>query len=161
MSSPRREFKFTEKGIPTLAEQWRGEIPEILNFPPTESGRRARGQLGNLLDHICKSWLMGGVSKGYPEMCTAEWLAKAVTELDGKPVSTGAIARVLHKWKEVDYAVVEEGPLRFVGLSAQGMKLGFDEIERRKKKKSKHFDWDAAALRKGKSEKGSRRTGKS
>lgn len=149
MPAERREYKFTEKGIPTLAERWRGEIPEIVEFSPTASGRRARGQLGNLLDHICKKWMIGSASEGYPEQCSAEWLAKAVTALDGKPTSTGAVARVLNKWSKLQYAMVEEHPLRFVGLTIQGMELGVEELEQQSKKKSRHFDWDAAAQRKG------------
>lgn len=149
MPPPKREFKFTDKGIPTLAEQWRGEIPEIAEFSPTNSGYRARGQLSSILDHICKKWMTGSAQQGYPEQCTAEWLAKMVTELDGKTTSTGAVARVLRKWAELDYAMIEDLPLRFVGLSIQGMQLGVHELERRSKKKSRHYDWDNPAPRKG------------
>lgn len=143
MPSPRREYKFTESGIPTLAEQWRGEIPEILDFAPTASGRRARGQLENILDHVCKSWMMQSEVRAQADQCTAEWLATAVTAIDGRATSTGACRRVLLRWRDLGYAIVEENPLRFVGLTEQGMKIGIDELERRSKKKSRHFDWDA------------------
>lgn len=143
MPRTRREYKFTETGIPTLAERWAGELPELREFPPTASGRRARGELENLLDFVCKRWLMTGTVQDKPELCTAEWLATAVEELDERPVSTGAVHRVLHRWRDLGYAIVDEHPLRFISLTQQGMEIGLDELERKAKKKSKHYNWDA------------------
>lgn len=148
MATP-RQYKFTERGIPTLAEKWSGQIPPLREYPPTPSGRRARGQLDNMLDYICKCWLMGGTLQDVPDLCTAEWLARAVTDIDGKPTSTGAIARTLHRWKALGYAIVEESPMRFVSLTEQGMRIGIEELERKAKKKSKHYNWDAPRKGKG------------
>lgn len=139
-----REYTFNERGIPTLAKRWDGTVPQFREFPELESGRRSRGQLEDMVDVLCKRWLVGGSSQDEHHRCTAEALAAASMAHDGRPTSTGAVSAILRKWAELGYAEVEEKPMRFVGLTARGMELGLEELyrlERRRRTGRTHYQW--------------------
>ena len=143
MAKKDREFNFNERGIPTLAKAWDGSIPAFKKFEKNESGRRARGQLEDMVDVLCKVWIVKGPDNDqFPDLCYATWLAKMATSIDGIHTSPGAIAGILQKWEKIGYATIGIKPSRFIGYTKTGMELGLDEIYRRGKfRKTRHYQW--------------------
>lgn len=129
--------------MPVRGVKWDGTIPELRKWEPTATGRRARGELEDMVDMLCKRWIMRDLLAGV-EDCTSEWLAKEATELDGRSTSTGGITGILRRWDELGYAIIEDGPTRFVSFTAKGMQVGLAEMARRAKVRARgttHYRW--------------------
>lgn len=128
MPPTRRQFRFDERGLPTLAQRWTGELPDL----PVRTQRRARGELALLLDRLVKQWMLDPPDD--EPVCSAEYLKRAVIAFDGRSTSTAAIFKVFRHWQELGYAIIEENPVRFVSLTEQGFEIGLEELKRRKKR---------------------------
>lgn len=110
-------------------QPWDWTVPKPRLYPRTESGRRARGQLEDMVDRWCKAWLVKGATVLHP--CTARWLAEVTSSEDGKPTSQGSVRGILLRWRDIGYADIEEDPTRFVGFTVDGMRYGYEEMYRR------------------------------
>lgn len=131
-STPRPEYTFDERGFPTLRKGWDGKVPNVPLFASTDSGRRARGELEAICDMLIKRW-MTSEYEAVP-YCTAEWLAQEATKHDGRPTTSAATARVLDRWVEIGYAYRGSRPIRFIGLTQEGVDIGLAELYRRQKR---------------------------
>ncbi len=141
------EFEFNERGVPTRARKFTLDIPRRREFAPVATGRRARGELEDMVDVLCRTYLVSLLTGlGSVEFdCTVEWLAAQCTLMDGRPTSSGAVLAVLQRWEELDYAVMARDPARFVTLTEKGMRLGLTETHRRARTdRPAHYQWDAA-----------------
>lgn len=133
------ELRFDERGIPTRARPWDGvSLPELKRFEITETGRRARGELDNLVDYCVKAALISGDDR------SAAGLAGAVEELDGVPTSAASVTSVLRRWDRIGYAEIDTRPVRLVDITEEGRKLGPAEMARRHRRRDRasHYKWD-------------------
>lgn len=133
--------KTDQYGRPDYTEKWDWNVPEIPTFLETDSGRRRKGELEVLVDYVIKEWMVevdyGDKSAGW---CTAEYIAKRCTELDGRPTSSGAVWKILTHFKSIGYAELDTSPNRFFTLTELGLSTGLRqllEVEKREKKKAK------------------------
>ncbi|WKW85511.1 DNA binding protein [Rhodococcus phage Reynauld] len=130
-----------------LAKAWDGTMPKFATFNEMPTGRRARGQLDDMVDVLCKMWMLTGTGGALmPEMCTSEWLTERTAAADGRETSPGAVAGILHRWRRIGYAIVRDKPLRFCGFTAAGLELGVEELNRqyrRRKLGDKQYQWDS------------------
>lgn len=129
--------------MPIRGVRWDGTVPELGKWEPTDTGRRRRGELEEIVDMLCKRWIVVDLMAGTPE-CTSEWLAAEATKVDGKSTSTGGVTAILRRWANLGYAQVEDKPTRFVALTADGMARGRKELARRARVKAKgttHYQW--------------------
>ncbi len=136
-------YGFDERGMPTLAKKWHGELPEIPTFEETDSGNRRRGELEILVDYVVKEWLSDAETES---SCSAEYIAQRCVELDGRPASVASVRRILQLWKEWNYAELFEKPNGFACFSEYGIETGLDEIHRRVTRARKR---EKAAIRRG------------
>lgn len=126
-------FTFTDKGIPTLAEAWNGTtVPPVMEFPPTESGRRARGELESMIEHIVKDWF---VNHQADTICTAEYITRRCIEIDGRPTASDSVWNVLKKWEQIGFCKVAERPRRFYSFEIGAFRKGLPELYRQHKRK--------------------------
>lgn len=79
-----------------------------------------------MVDLVCKTWLVKHLDCGCA--CSVRLIADAVSAEDGKATSSGSVRAILSRWQEIGYAVVEEDPTRFVGLTAEGMQVGYEAL---------------------------------
>lgn len=107
--------------------EWDWTIPPRLPWPETPTGRRARGELEHAVDRWCKIWLIDA----YEEDCTPSWIAHQVVATEKRPVAIPSIRRILSRWRDAGYADVDDDPLRFVSLTPEGMRLGYEELYQR------------------------------
>lgn len=140
------EFEFNERGIPTRAKKFTLDVPRRREFPAPASGQRARGELEDMVDVLCRLWLiMLILGADVAGRCTTEWLATACSRMDGRPTTPGAVGQILRRWEQLDYAVIAAKPARFVGLTEKGMKLGIVETHRRDRlrrtNRPSHYQW--------------------
>lgn len=140
------KFTFNERGIPTLAEAWDGRtVPPVPVFPPTETGRRARGELELLIEHVVKDWF---VNRQADIVCTAEYITKRCIEIDGKKTTSGSVWNTLQKWEEIGFCKLAEKPRRFYMFELGAFQKGLPELYRQNKRKKKYtekfgrFGWD-------------------
>lgn len=132
MRKPDPEFTFDDRGLPTLAVEWdQKTVPQLKKYPPTASGRRARGQLENLVDYVVKEQIVNRPD----QVPTNEYIAKRVAELDGVECSTGAVWKVLQNWERIGYAQLAIKPRRFHGFTEDGIKKGLPELYRQERRK--------------------------
>lgn len=80
-----------------------------VSFAPTESGRRARGQLEYEVLAVCRRWLADEF----------DWVAcypKFIVEVIDKnePPSTGAVAAVFARWEKMGFAEYQHKPIAFL-----------------------------------------------
>lgn len=127
-----------------LAQAWDGTIPKPA-LTSSESGRRRRGQLESMVDTLCKTWLVIGTAVLMPEDCTAEWLTERAAAMDGLETSSGAVAAILHRWERMGYAQIRKKPLRFIGFTAHGLEVGFEELRRRERRRARG-DYDTIKM---------------
>jgi len=80
-----------------------------VSFTPTESGRRARGQLEYEVLAICRRWLEDEFD--WPA-CYPKFMAEMIDKAD--PPSTGAITAVFQRWERMDFAEYQHKPIAFL-----------------------------------------------
>ena len=133
------ELSFDERGLPTRGRPWDGRtLPELRRFEVTATGRRARGELDELVDHCVKAALITG------DDLSAAGLAGSVEHLDGVPTSAASVASVLRRWERIGYAEIDTHPMRLVDITKEGRKLGPSEMARRYRRRNRasHYKWD-------------------
>ncbi|URG17426.1 hypothetical protein Mbo2_056 [Rhodococcus phage Mbo2] len=137
MARRKPEYVFDEKtGLPNYKRPWDFTVPtypEIVHAKDSTTDRRPTGQLELVLDKVVKFVIVNGLG----ELMTAENLARWAAGADGFAASSSSVGRILHLWQDIDYAVVEERPLRFVTFTTLGLEVGLDEIHRRIRRKAK------------------------
>lgn len=95
-------------------------------FKPTASGRTARGELETWINRICGAWVV----EKYPWPCTPVYISDRVAIEEGIPnPSTGAVSSVLNKWEILGYAVIARKPIRFMGYTEDGIRLGLEAMK--------------------------------
>lgn len=95
-----------------------GDAPEI--------SRKPRGQLEYWVKDAVEAWHRDRVG----DLCTPKIIAALIAKLQSIPEpSTGAIHSVLMRWQKINYAMVGRNPVRFIGLTPEGMKEGLDRLK--------------------------------
>jgi hypothetical protein len=113
-----------------------GIIPGAIvkEFTPTPSGRLARGQLTLWVKEICDEWIV----EMYDVTCTPQWIAEKIKEYHKLgEFDPGGIYGIFYKWRDWEFAYIDEKPLRFDGYTDHGIKAGLDGCEAEYKRKMK------------------------
>lgn len=100
-----------------------GLVESARTFAPTATGGRARGQLESEVLKVCNLYVSGHLDS----LMTPKFIGESIDA--GNPPSQGAIAAVLDRWSSIGYANVKTGPIRFVGFTVQGMRLGLEKMK--------------------------------
>lgn len=96
------------------------------DFGPTPTGRAARGELEAWVKQHCDIWLIDEPGNH----CTPSYLATEIAHDQGIiPPSVGAITAVFNRWADLEFAVIEKKPTRFVRYTPDGIKLGLDRMK--------------------------------
>lgn len=99
-------------------------------YEPTESGRAGRGQLELWVKQTCDRWVLDQPE----ESCTPQWLSDQIAaSQEIKPPSVGAINAVFDRWTKLNFALIGRKPVRFIGYTDEGVKLGLDALKLRAK----------------------------
>lgn len=102
----------------------------VREFPPTQSGRAARGELEAWVRKSCDDW---AVDKP-PEFCTPLYISDDIAREQGiNPPSTGAITAVLDRWSILGFARIDRKPIRFVEYTKEGISVGLETLKLRAK----------------------------
>jgi hypothetical protein len=115
----------TETAVPTIVAS---PVPDVLppdavvEFAPTESGRRPKGELEDRVKKVTDAWTGMASLGGKMRDCTPAWIAEQIDEEN--PPSTGAITAVFDRWVAYGFATVEKKPTRFTGYTPEGVKKG-------------------------------------
>lgn len=122
--------------VPVLADRPKDEIKTVEGIlPPNpfvedptkrDAGYRPKGQLNFDVKIACDGFFLGA----HPDIGVLNCTRIAALVDPKMPPSTGAITNILRRWQRYGFAVIEEGPLRFVTYTKAGIQLGYDELER-------------------------------
>ncbi len=80
-----------------------------VSFAPTESGRRARGQLEYEVLAVCRRWLADEFD--WPA-CYPKYIVEVIDKAD--PPSTGAVTAVFARWEKMGFAEYQHKPIAFL-----------------------------------------------
>lgn len=108
------------------------KMPDVLppnvvsEFGPTESGRKARGQLEDEVKRVTDMWVaMAAIGDMQP--CTPPWVAERIDPEN--PPSTGAISAVFERWALYGFCTIEKKPTRFTGYTPDGISKGLHVLK--------------------------------
>jgi hypothetical protein len=107
------------------------------SFGPTATGRAARGELEMWVREVTNAFVVEEqFDPNWKELCTPPYIAKEISRTQGVVApSTGAITSVLDRWTNIGYAVTAKKPIRFVGYTEKGIKLGLEKMKADAKRK--------------------------
>lgn len=88
--------------------------------------RRPRGWLETDVKQVCDKFITGEVALEEGQHLTPHRVSRLVKELEGldEAPSTGAVAAVFDRWKEIGFAVISDKPVAFVDYTEDGKSLG-------------------------------------
>lgn len=111
--------------------------PVARSFAATATGRAARGELETWVRIVTDEWMAEvTIDPTWRQLCTPPYIAKEISRSQGvNEPSTGAITSVLDRWTNLGFAASEKKPIRFVGYTEEGIKVGLDALKRRAKTK--------------------------
>lgn len=132
---PDPKYNFDTNNMPTLAQPWNGQtVPPIPEIEETGSDRRPRGSLEMLVEYVTKDWFVNHITDP-DRQPTAENIAKWVTEVDGKPCSSGAVWGILDRWERIKFASCSTKPKRLDYFLHGAFSMGLPELYRREKRR--------------------------
>lgn len=120
---------------PTVPEsEYPGVIPPGApkRFDPTNTGRKARGELEWEVYRVTVEWALGSVDA---DMLTPRVIAEVIDE--ASPPSTGAITEVFKRWELWGFASIGKNPWQFTGYTPEGLVKGLDFLKARYKRQNK------------------------
>lgn len=99
------------EGHPDTERDARAVVDPVagVSFAPTESGRRARGQLEYEVLAVCRRWLADEFD--WPA-CYPKEIAEIIDK--NEPPSTGAVSAVLARWERMGFAEYQHKPIAFL-----------------------------------------------
>ena len=93
----------------------------------TISRGRAIGVLETNVKAICDLWLASGTD----EYCTTKYVSDYIYVNYEIRSGDGAIREVFLRWERDGYAMIGQKPLRYMGLTLDGMKFGLEKLRER------------------------------
>lgn len=97
-------------------------------FPPTPSGRLARGQADYLTLSATDAWVVESQFSERMEQCTAQWVHDFVLKETALELDVTTVIAVWKRWIEIGIARVEQNPIRFVGYTPEAIERGFEPM---------------------------------
>lgn len=116
-----------EREKEAIAKQTRNSEDETFSVTITKpttatpTGRSHRGELEAYVLEVCTEYSI----RPADGFCSTQFVSDEIVRIQGvKAPSTGAIHAVFQRWTKYGFAYILSGPVRFIGFTPDGSKLG-------------------------------------
>lgn len=94
------------------------------HYEPSNSGRARRGQMELWVKEVTDEWTLNAERDIY---CTSAYAGAEIARVQGVPTPPrGSIDSVFYKWRDINFAILGDKPLRFVRYTSLGIEIGLD-----------------------------------
>lgn len=116
-----------------VVAQERPNLP-VSRVATLEDGRRPRGWLESDVKRITDAYITGELKTETGDLLTPYRVSQFIKKLESleKGPSTGAIAAVFERWKDIGFAEISDKPLAFVDYTDVGRELGLRGIKEKR-----------------------------